>query len=60
MKTSKEYDRGQLQVCYDMIKSFESKKERLERALNYGRCDECNEPLMYDELETCEDCICPE
>jgi hypothetical protein len=60
MSTQKDFDRGQLDIAKRMIEFWENEYEYIERALENGRCNECNSPLMFDENETCEDCLCPE
>ena len=53
-------DETQLSISNKMIAYWESRKEHYERAVERGRCDECDEPLAFGECETCEDCLCPE
>lgn len=55
-----EFDKGQLSLADGMLHYWQSKYDYIEKAVKYGRCNECNEPLMFDEKDTCEDCLCPE
>ena len=59
-KKQSEIDKAQLVLINNTIKYWEGLRDRYERAIKNGRCDECGEPLMFDENETCEDCLCPE
>jgi len=53
-------DKAQLDIATEMISFWQSKYDYIDKAIQNGRCNECNEPLMFDEKETCEDCLCPE
>lgn len=55
-----EFDKGQIAIAAEMLTFWQDKYDYLEKAVENGRCNECDKPLMFDEEETCEDCLCPE
>lgn len=50
-------DKAQLDLASEMCSFWEGKLNYLEKAVENGRCNKCKEPLMFDEKETCEDCL---
>jgi len=59
-KEQKLIDQGKMEQAERMKQFWEGEYLHYENAFTYGRCKECNHPLMFDEKETCEDCLCPE
>ena len=60
MSEQKIIDKAKLDLAIMMVSYWEGALERYDRAVKNGRCNECGEPLMFDENKTCEDCLCPE
>ena len=56
----KSMDNAKAELAVQMISHWEGTLNYYTKAVENGRCNECNEPLMFDEKETCEDCLCPE
>lgn len=59
-KEQKLADKIQLDFTLEMCGFWKGRLSYIEKAVKNGRCNECNKPLMFDEKETCEDCLCPE
>lgn len=55
MKTQLEKDQEALKVARQELEWKNNEVERLENAVNYGRCTLCNSPLMFDEKQHCGD-----
>ena len=60
MNEQKIIDKAKLDLALMMISYLEGLQDRYGCAVSNGRCDECGKPLMFEDKETCEDCLCPE
>ncbi len=60
MNEQKIIDKAKLDLAIMMISYLENLKDRYQHAVSYGRCNECGKPLMFENKETCEDCLYPE